>query len=320
MFSPTRVKKFPEESRILWVKGGGTVEEWQRTIQRLIDWVDAHAKENPTLAEIARQVGYSPWYCSEQFHRVTGMTLREYIAGRRLTMAASCLRDTRCPIVDVALECGFSSQSAFTTAFKAAFGCSPRRYRDHPTPIPLTVRKVVLTSSTITERTDTMSNLTEPNIRVEFIPAHSYLGCYGPSTTAQGELWPGHDCDLLAGIVQSFTEGDLVIAPHTAGWTWENGERRYFYGSGTAPDYTGPVPEGFELRGPFPGSYYLVFSHPPFVYPDENAEVMKRVEDLAWNFDPSKLGFAWNEEVCQDYQRHYSEVIGYQVLRPVKKL
>ena len=47
---------------------------------------------------------------------------------------------------------------------------------------------------------------------------------------------------------------------------------------------------------------------------------MKRVEDLAWNFDPSPLGYEWNEDVCQDYQRHYPEGLGYQVLRPVRKI
>lgn len=63
-----------------------------------------------------------------------------------------------------------------------------------------------------------------------------------------------------------------------------------------------------------------MFSHPPFDYLTENAEVMKRVEDLAWNFDPKSIGYEWNEDVCQVYQRHYPEGLGYQVLPPVRKL
>ncbi len=43
-------------------------------------------------------------------------------------------------------------------------------------------------------------------------------------------------------------------------------------------------------------------------------------EHLAWNYDPSVHEFAWNEDCCQDYQRHYPEGIGYEVLRPVRKL
>lgn len=74
-----------------------------------------------------------------------------------------------------------------------------------------------------------------------------------------------------------------------------------------ARKWTDGVPEGFKLRGVFPGSDYLVFSHPPFDYLSENGEVMRRVEDLAWNFDPATIGYAWNEDVCQDYQRHCPE-------------
>lgn len=297
------------------------MHEWLYMIQRMIDWIDEHACENPSLAEISKQIGYSPYYCSEQFHKITGMTIREYMAKRRLTMAAIALRDTDMPIVEVALRYGFSDQTVLTRAFQYAYGCAPYAYRKNPVPLPLTVRKnLPLPFKNIEEGDFAMSNLVLPYVRVEYIPAHSYLGVYKKTETKNGTLWPWHDCDLLCGIVSSIKDADLIVTAHTAGWTWENGERSYFYGSGVSTDYQGAIPEGFELRGEFPGSYYLVFSHPHFDYPTENAEVMKRVEELAWNYDPAQHGFAWNEDICQDYQRHYPEVLGYQVLRPVRKL
>lgn len=155
---------------------------------------------------------------------------------------------------------------------------------------------------------------------LERIPAHKYLGLYRSVTTQAGKLWPWHDCDLLCGIVSSFPDSHPIITAHTAGWTWDASGRHYFYGLGVEPDYDGPIPEGFELRGVFPESDYLVFSRPPFDYLVENGAVMSSVEDMAWHFDPSSTGYAWNEDVCQDYQRHYPEGLGYQVLRPVKKL
>lgn len=51
----------------------------------------------------------------------------------------------------------------------------------------------------------------------------------------------------------------------------------------------------------------------------ENVDVMGAVENMAWNFDPTIMGYEWNEEACPDYQRHNPGVLGYQVLRPVKK-
>ncbi len=295
------------------------MNEQLRAIQTLIEWIDEHAVENPRLIDMAREIGYSPYYCSEQFHRACGMTIKEYMAKRRLTMAATMLRDTDTPIIDVALECGFSSQSAFTRAFKEAYGCAPSAYRKSPTPIPWQIRKIVDPFYHIAKGDCDMSNIVMPNARVEYIPAHKYLGVYKESETANGKIWPGHDCDLLCGMVTSFTDVHPIVTGHTAGWSWQDGEKQYFYGMGVDADYSGAIPEGFELRE-IPDSYYLVFYHPPFVYPTENAEVMKLVEDLAWNFDPTTMGYEWNEDVCQDYQRHYPEGLGYQVLRPVKKM
>lgn len=88
-------------------------------------------------------------------------------------------------------------------------------------------------------------------------------------------------------------------------------------------DYNGEIPQGFTIKE-FPASYYLVFFHPPFDYLKDNCEVMQQVESLAWNYDIEAESFnnqkyEWNEEVCQDYQRHYPEVLGYEVLRPVKR-
>ena len=164
-----------------------------------------------------------------------------------------------------------------------------------------------------------MSNLVLPSYRMEYIPKHRYLGVYKASETANGPIWPGHDCDLLCGMISSMTETHPIVTAYTAGWAWEGSEKNYFFGAGVDCDYADEVPEGFELRE-VPESYYIVFSHPPFDYLTENMEVMKRVEDLAWSFDPASIGYEWNEDACQDYQRHYPEGLGYQILRPVRKM
>lgn len=110
-----------------------------------------------------------------------------------------------------------------------------------------------------------------------------------------------------------------IVTGHTAGWFYENGKKGYFYGLGVPDDYNGEIPEGFELRS-FPASYYMVFYHPPFDYVKDNGEVMGNVENLAWNYKPESKGWAWNEESCQDYQRHNPEELGYEILRPVKRV
>lgn len=289
----------------------------------MIDWLEAHLTDNPSLWEMSRQIGYSPYYCSSHFHEITGMTFKSYVAGRRLAMAALEIRDTDARILDIAMKYGFSSQEALTRAFVNAFGCTPAAYRKNPVPIALSNLKVVfLPEHYVHKGGPTMNQtlLTEAHVHMEHIPAHSYIGIWDIDAADYGAFWSKHDCDSVCGIIDSMSHvSHPIVTCHTAGWFYENGKRGYFYGFGVPEDYQGVVPEGFELRK-LPASDYLVFFHPPFDFLKDNGEVMGRVETLAWNYDPKKDGYEWNEEACNDYQRHYPEVIGYEVLRPVRKI
>lgn len=289
----------------------------------MIDWLEAHLTDNPSLWEMSRQIGYSPYYCSSHFHEITGMTFKSYVAGRRLAMAALEIRDTDARILDIAMKYGFSSQEALTRAFVNAFGCTPAAYRKNPVPIALSNLKVVfLPEHYVHKGGPTMNQtlLTEAHVHMEHIPAHGYIGIWDIDAADYGAFWSRHDCDSVCGIIDSMSHvSHPIVTCHTAGWFYENSKRGYFYGFGVPEDYQGVVPEGFELRK-LPASDYLVFFHPPFDFLKDNGEVMGRVETLAWNYDPKKDGYEWNEEACNDYQRHYPEVIGYEVLRPVRKI
>ncbi len=60
------------------------MNEWIYAVQKLLDWIDSHVIENPSLSVISRQVGSSPWYCSEQFHRISGnLSQREQAENNR---------------------------------------------------------------------------------------------------------------------------------------------------------------------------------------------------------------------------------------------
>lgn len=297
--------------------------EWNYAIQKMIDWIEDHITENPTLDEMANQIGYSKFYCSSQFHSVLGMTIRSYIAGRRLCSATLQVRDTQKPIIEVALEHGYSSQSALTRAFQSAYGCTPAAYRKKPVPIPLPIRKAVLTPSHyIVKGVVKMSeySLTSAEVWVEHIPAHKFIGLYDINAKGYSDYEQRGDFDQIEGILDSLIPFQHpVVWSHHAGWVYKDGKKGYFYGAGLFTDYDGEIPKGFTICD-IPQSYYLVFGHPKFEYPKDNAEVMKRVETLAWNFDPRSMGYEWNETVCQDYQRHMPNDRGYQVLRPIKKV
>ncbi|MCM1183854.1 MAG: AraC family transcriptional regulator [Roseburia sp.] len=297
--------------------------EWNEAVQNMINWMEEHLTENPSLLEMSAQIGYSPYYCSNRFHEITGMTLRSYLAGRRLARATLEIRDTDERIIDIAVKYGYSSQEALTRAFVSAYGCTPAAYRKRPVPIALSNLKVVFfPEHYINKGGPTMNKtlLTDAHIRVEHIPAHRYIGIWDITATDYMSFWSKHDCEKVCGIIDSMSHvSHPIVTCHTAGWFYENGRKGYFYGFGVPDDYDGDIPDGFAQRS-VPASDYLVFFHPPFDYLKDCGEVMGRVERLAWGYDPKENGYVWNEEICPDYQRHFPEVIGYEVLRPVKRV
>ncbi|MFC5267774.1 AraC family transcriptional regulator [Kribbella qitaiheensis] len=80
----------------------------------------------PRLLELAR---VSPAHLSRTLRTAYGMRPTDFVADLRLEHAASLLAATTDPIAEIAVRCGFSSQSYFTRCFTAAHAMSPRAFR-----------------------------------------------------------------------------------------------------------------------------------------------------------------------------------------------
>jgi AraC-like DNA-binding protein len=81
------------------------------------------------LATIGREVGCSPFHLCRTFRGATGSTLARYRHELRLRRALERVAEPRADLTEVALDCGFSSHSHFTAAFRAAFGETPSSFR-----------------------------------------------------------------------------------------------------------------------------------------------------------------------------------------------
>jgi len=82
----------------------------------------------PSLEELGRQVGCSPFHLSRQFSATTGLTIQQFLRQARLERAADLLRTGRHNVTETALAVGYNSLSHFTVAFREAFGCCPGLY------------------------------------------------------------------------------------------------------------------------------------------------------------------------------------------------
>ncbi|KNF09089.1 HTH-type transcriptional regulator, AraC family [Gottschalkia purinilytica] len=117
-----------------------------KTIKIMIDWIENNIMENPTLVDLSNHVGYSSFYCSAKFHENIGITFKQYISKRKLSLAAIEVRDTQYKLLEIALKYGYSSHEAFTRAFVNAFGCTPYQCRKQMTTLQLYMKPNVFPS------------------------------------------------------------------------------------------------------------------------------------------------------------------------------
>lgn len=91
-------------------------------LQRLDSHIQSNLARRITVAELAQVVCLSPSHFHAQFKDSVGLTPHQYLLKARLDRAARLLRETPLPLVRIAEECGFSSQSALTTATRRYLG------------------------------------------------------------------------------------------------------------------------------------------------------------------------------------------------------
>lgn len=99
-------------------------------LSSVVAWIEQQLDQSLTLESVAAQVGLSPYHFSRLFTARMGRSVMAYVRGRRLVRGARRLCDEPdLKLVDLAFDCGFESQEAFTRAFKRLFGVSPGRFR-----------------------------------------------------------------------------------------------------------------------------------------------------------------------------------------------
>lgn len=102
----------------------------RQQLREVIDYIQAHLEDNIRLSNLANaaQIGSSFYFC-RLFKQAMGLTPYQYLIRQRMELGKQLLKQTDLPIVEVALSCGFCSQSSFTTAFRKYTGITPKFYR-----------------------------------------------------------------------------------------------------------------------------------------------------------------------------------------------
>jgi len=117
-----------------------TLEDYRERVLRVLLHIQRNLDEPLDLVELAGVAAFSPYHFHRVFHGMVGESLGGYVRRLRLERAAMALKGSDRPVVEIALDSGYSSHEAFTRAFRAAFRVAPSEYRgQHAPEIPLSV-------------------------------------------------------------------------------------------------------------------------------------------------------------------------------------
>ncbi len=95
-------------------------------ITQVLVYIESNLEEKLTLDVIANHFHMSKFYFHRIFAACTGKSLNSYVSMRRLNAAVGLIKQSNLSLTNIAYQLNFSSQAAFTRAFRQAFGVSPR--------------------------------------------------------------------------------------------------------------------------------------------------------------------------------------------------
>ena len=291
--------------------------EWAMQIQKIIDEIDLsihlHMTEELTLSRLSASLGYSEYHVSRMFHRLSGMPFRDYLRLRKLAFALRDVRDTKESFIDIALDYGFQSPEAFSRAFRAAYGLTPKEYRQNPVPVVLRTSLHPL-DCYLMEYGGIRMKDTNQDVKTYFvtIPAHKFLHIRNYESIGYWDFWqkqaqiPGQDCETITGLLQSLGSNldDMGDTDLSSG----SGQLMAFlneptgricswgiplaecYGVRLPADWKGEKPQQMLLTD-IPEGEYLVFEHGPFDFQTENQAVEAKIEKAMKEFDYASSGY-----------------------------
>ena len=291
------------------------MNEHIEAVQRMQDYIAAHLDTNISMADLAGVSQYSPWYSYRLFVNLLHMTPAVYIRRLRLSESALKLRDEKVKIIDIAFDYGFESVDGYQRAFYKEFGCNPYEYSVCPTPIYLF--KPYGIKYKRGKDKEEMRKTKNVFIQVVEKPERKVIIKRGKAAKHYFEYCEEVGCDvwgLLCSIKSISGEPVCLWLPSEYILP---GTSEYVQGVEVACDYSGQIPDGFDVIE-LPKCKYLMFQGEPFE--EENfEEAIRDIWGAIEKYDPSIIGYDWDKSNPR-IQLEPIGTRGYIELLPVKSI
>jgi AraC family transcriptional regulator len=98
-------------------------------LRRVLAYIEEHLADDITVADLANVACLSVFHFTRAFAASMSVPPHRYVSRRRLESAKAMIAAGRASLLEIALDCRFSSQSSFTRAFRRATGMTPAEYR-----------------------------------------------------------------------------------------------------------------------------------------------------------------------------------------------
>ena len=103
---------------------------FSRPIIVCIDYIYDNLHSKILLDDLADITGLSAPYLSKLFHKETGMTIKQYILGKKVEAAENLLKFSDYPCSDISQYLGFGTESHFICVFKGFTKTTPKEYSE----------------------------------------------------------------------------------------------------------------------------------------------------------------------------------------------
>jgi AraC-like DNA-binding protein len=92
-------------------------------------YIDDHLDEPLRIPDLAARAGLSPFQFDQRIRTIFGFSAGQYLSRLRIDRACDRLRHSDALLSELALECGYADQAAFTRQFHKTVGLTPGAYR-----------------------------------------------------------------------------------------------------------------------------------------------------------------------------------------------
>ncbi|MEJ0050010.1 MAG: AraC family transcriptional regulator [Methylovirgula sp.] len=109
--------------------GGGRERPEGARLRRVLDYIEANIETDISVEALADVAALSVFHFTRLFTAAMGQPPRKYVSRRRLETAMAMLARDKFSLNEIAHKSRFSSQAAFSRAFRRATGMTPGEYR-----------------------------------------------------------------------------------------------------------------------------------------------------------------------------------------------